>query len=58
MNEKVKQPIKVALDKDRVYFWCTWGLAEKQPIGDGSHKSLACGIGSPGVSTDAESTVT
>ena len=38
MNEKVKQPIKVNLDKDRVYFWCACGLSEKQPMCDGSHK--------------------
>ncbi len=38
MNKKVKQPIKVSLDKDRVYFWCTCGFSEKQPMCDGSHK--------------------
>ena len=38
MSQKVKQPIKINLDKDRVYFWCTCGLSEKQPMCDGSHK--------------------
>ena len=38
MDQKVKQPIKINLDKDRVYFWCTCGLSSKQPFCDGSHK--------------------
>ena len=38
MDKKVKQPIQVNLDKDRVYFWCTCGLSNKQPMCDGSHK--------------------
>ena len=38
MDQKVKQPIKINLDKDRVYFWCSCGLSKKQAMCDGSHK--------------------
>ncbi len=39
MNKKVKLPIKINLDKDKIYFWCTCGLSVKQPMCDGSHKN-------------------
>ncbi len=31
-------PLKVTLEKDRKYAWCTCGLSEKQPFCDGAHK--------------------
>ena len=33
-----KAPIKVDLEKDKKYFWCSCGLSEKQPFCDGTHK--------------------
>jgi len=31
-------PLKVSLEKDKKYAWCTCGLSEKQPFCDGAHK--------------------
>ncbi|MCF6213143.1 MAG: CDGSH iron-sulfur domain-containing protein [Flavobacteriaceae bacterium] len=31
-------PVKVELEKDRRYAWCTCGLSDKQPLCDGAHK--------------------
>jgi len=31
-------PIKVALEKDKTYYWCACGKSENQPFCDGSHK--------------------
>ena len=33
-----KNPYKVMIEKDKVYFWCACGLSQKQPFCDGSHK--------------------
>jgi len=33
-----KGPYKVMVEKGRIYFWCTCGLSQKQPLCDGSHK--------------------
>jgi len=32
------KPVKVALDKDKKYYFCMCGLSSKQPFCDGSHK--------------------
>lgn len=32
------QPAKVALEKDRKYFFCVCGMSSKQPFCDGSHQ--------------------
>ena len=39
-KEKTAQrmPQKIAVEKEKSYFWCTCGLSEKQPFCDGSHK--------------------
>jgi CDGSH-type Zn-finger protein len=31
-------PIYVELEKEKSYYWCSWGLSAKQPFCDGSHK--------------------
>ena len=31
-------PIKIALEKDKKYFFCMCGLSKKQPFCDGSHQ--------------------
>ncbi len=36
-----KQPIKVNLDEEKDYFWCTCGLSSKEPLCDGTHKGEA-----------------
>ena len=33
-----KAPIKVKVDKDKTYYWCSCGLSKKQPFCDGFHK--------------------
>ena len=33
-----KNPYKVMIEKDKVYFWCACGLSQKQPFCDGAHK--------------------
>jgi CDGSH-type Zn-finger protein len=32
------KPVKLALDKDKKYYFCMCGLSSKQPFCDGSHK--------------------
>ncbi|MGV6846332.1 MAG: CDGSH iron-sulfur domain-containing protein [Lutibacter sp.] len=32
------EPIKVNLQKDKKYAWCSCGLSENQPLCDGKHK--------------------
>ena len=32
------KPIKLALEKDKKYFFCMCGLSRKQPFRDGSHQ--------------------
>ncbi len=32
------QPARIALEKDRKYFFCTCGKSSKQPFCDGSHQ--------------------
>ena len=33
-----KNPYKVKVEKDKIYFWCVCGLSKKQPFCDGAHK--------------------
>ena len=33
-----KNPYKVIVEEDKIYFWCACGLSQKQPFCDGSHK--------------------
>ncbi len=33
-----KNPIKVKVEKGKIYSWCTCGLSRKQPFCDGAHK--------------------
>lgn len=43
MNEPViadKKPVKIELDADETYYWCSCGKSKKQPFCDGSHKDL------------------
>jgi len=32
------KPVKLALEKDKKYYFCMCGLSSKQPFCDGSHK--------------------
>ena len=32
------QPVRIALEKDRKYFFCACGKSSKQPFCDGSHQ--------------------
>ncbi len=34
-----KKPIKVALEADKKYAWCTCSHSESQPFCDGSHRA-------------------
>lgn len=36
-------PIKVALEANKKYAWCSCGLSEKQPFCDGKHKGTEMG---------------
>lgn len=36
-----EKPIKVTLEVDKNYAWCSCGLSEKQPFCDGKHKGTA-----------------
>ena len=36
-----KEPIGVAVEAGRDYWWCACGLSKKQPFCDGSHKGWA-----------------
>ena len=33
-----KGPYKIKVEKDKIYFWCSCGLSQKQPFCDGTHK--------------------
>ena len=33
-----KNPYKIIVQKDKIYFWCACGLSQKQPFCDGTHK--------------------
>ena len=33
-----KNPYKIIVKKDKIYFWCASGLSQKQPFCDGAHK--------------------
>ena len=33
-----KVPYKIKVERDKIYFWCSCGLSQKQPFCDGSHK--------------------
>ena len=33
-----KNPYKIIVKKDKIYFWCACGLSQKQPFCDGTHK--------------------
>ena len=33
-----KNPYKIMVEKDKVYFWCSCGLSSRQPFCDGGHK--------------------
>ena len=33
-----KSPYKVIIEKGKTYFWCAFGLSQKQPFCDGTHK--------------------
>ena len=33
-----KAPYKIKVERDKIYFWCSCGLSQKQPFCDGSHK--------------------
>ncbi len=35
------QPIAIAVEAGKTYFWCACGLSANQPFCDGSHKSTA-----------------
>ncbi len=40
MDEPViadKKPVKIELDADKTYYWCSCGKSKKQPFCDGSH---------------------
>lgn len=38
-DDKQYTPIKVALEKDKNYGWCTCSHSKNQPFCDGSHKA-------------------
>ena len=38
MSEEIKTPIKVSLEPDTKYAWCTCSHSENQPFCDGSHR--------------------
>ncbi|WKX76233.1 CDGSH iron-sulfur domain-containing protein [Zobellia laminariae] len=38
MSDKKFTPVKVALEKDKRYAWCTCGHSETNVFCDGSHK--------------------
>lgn len=33
-----KQPVKVKLEANKTYYWCSCGKSKNQPFCDGSHK--------------------
>ena len=33
----LNEPCKVKVEKDKIYFWCSCGLSNKQPFCDNSH---------------------
>ncbi len=39
MNEHEFSPIKVTLEKDKRYAWCTCSHSELQPFCDGAHRA-------------------
>jgi len=36
-----KAPIKVTLEADKDYWWCSCGISKSQPFCDGSHKGTS-----------------
>lgn len=38
MNNKKSPAIKIEVQKDKTYYWCSCGLTKKMPFCDGSHK--------------------
>ena len=36
--KKINNPIKIKVEEDKTYFWCSCGKSSKQPFCDGSHK--------------------
>ena len=37
--KKINNPIKIKVEEDKTYFWCSCGKSSKQPFCDGSHKN-------------------
>ena len=37
--DKLTQPFKISLEKDKTYFFCTCAHSAKYPFCDGSHKT-------------------
>lgn len=42
MDKKKFSPIKVKLEKGKIYHWCQCGLSKSQPFCDGSHDGYFC----------------
>ncbi|WP_394690324.1 CDGSH iron-sulfur domain-containing protein [Hoeflea sp.] len=34
-------PVRVEVEADKTYFWCTCGLSSRQPFCDGSHSTVS-----------------
>ncbi len=37
--KKINNPIKIKVEEDKTYYWCSCGKSSKQPFCDGSHKN-------------------
>ena len=53
----MKQPIKIKVEKNKIYSWCSCEFSKKQPFCDGSHRDNDTNLRSVKYKADANKEV-